>query len=99
MSKGYPVGRCRTCKSDIVQSVNEGVFRDGECEYCERRRYESQPLLLEACYAALELRCPDGDDHESGTFAVIQDAIQSAMGLPVERDRSFEPTRLSAIRE
>ena len=27
---------------------NEGVFRNGECDACERRRYESQPELLEA---------------------------------------------------
>ncbi len=38
------------------------------------------PDLLEACYAALELRCPDGDDHECGTFAVINDAIDKAEG-------------------
>ena len=38
------------------------------------------PDLLEACNAALELRCPDGDDHECGTFAVINDAIAKAEG-------------------
>ncbi len=40
----------------------------------------SWPELLEACYAALELRCPDGDEHECRTFAVINDAIAKAEG-------------------
>ena len=39
------------------------------------------PDLLEACFiAALELHCPDGDDHECGAFAVINDAIAKAQG-------------------
>lgn len=42
------------------------------------RLLNAAPGLLEACYAALELRCPDGDDHECGTFAVIKDAIAAA---------------------
>lgn len=48
MSKGKPLGVCKTCGSEIVESVNDGVFRGGECDFCERLRYESQPVLLEA---------------------------------------------------
>ena len=48
MSKGKPLGQCTTCKTEIVEFFNEGVFRNGECDACERHRYESQPELLEA---------------------------------------------------
>jgi len=48
MSKGLSLGHCRTCSSEIVNSVNDGVFRDGECEACEYHRYQTQPRLLEA---------------------------------------------------
>lgn len=80
MSKGKPLGTCKTCGSEIVETVNDGVFRGGECDACERLQYESQPDLLEACYAALELQCPDGDDEECCTRLVIQDAIAKAEG-------------------
>ena len=80
MSKGKPLGTCTTCGSEIVETVNDGVFRNGECDACERLRYESQPALLEACYAAMELRCPDSDGHECYTRTVIQDAIAKAEG-------------------
>ena len=83
MHKGRPLGICRTCKSEIVQTVNDGVFRYGECDACERLRYESQAALLEACYAALELKCPDPDGHECYTRRVILDAIARAeTGFP-----------------
>jgi hypothetical protein len=36
---------CRTCGSTIVDTVNDGVFCDGECGLCERARYESQPEI------------------------------------------------------
>ena len=38
------------------------------------------PDLLEACYAALELKCPDGDDHECGVIERINNAIAKAEG-------------------
>jgi hypothetical protein len=83
MSKGKPLEICRTCKSEIVQAVNDGVFRYGECDACERLRYESQPALLEACYAALELKCPGPDGHECYTRRVILDAIaRTESGFP-----------------
>ena len=82
MSKGKLLGICRTCHSEIVQTVNDGVFRHGECDACERLRYESQAGLLEACYAALELKCPT-DGHECYTRRVILDAIARAeSGFP-----------------
>ena len=48
MSKGKPLGDCKTCGSEIVEMMNDGVFRRGECSACERLRYESQPSLLRA---------------------------------------------------
>jgi hypothetical protein len=37
---------CTTCASEIVATVNDGTFRDGECGGCEYQRYRSQPVLL-----------------------------------------------------
>jgi len=54
MSKGKPVGTCSTCRSEIVELLNEGHFGDGECDRCEQIRYKSQPSLLHAAYLALE---------------------------------------------
>lgn len=48
MSKGKPIGHCKTCGSEIVETVNDSVFGDGECNACEYLRYKSQPDLLEA---------------------------------------------------
>jgi len=39
---------CKTCGSEIVETVNETFFRDCECGPCEYRRYRSQPALLAA---------------------------------------------------
>lgn len=48
MSKGKSLGHCKTCESEIVETVNDSVFGDGECNECEYQRYRSQPDLLEA---------------------------------------------------
>ncbi len=42
---------CKTCDSEIVETVNDSLFRDGECNGCEYERYASQPKLLRACAA------------------------------------------------
>ncbi len=48
MSKGKSRGNCTTCGSDIVETVNDSVFGDGECGGCEYHRYKTQPALLRA---------------------------------------------------
>ena len=63
----------------VVTSDEEGRCRPQDAT-ANARLMAAAPELLEACYAALELRCPDGDDHECGTFAVINDAIDKAEG-------------------
>ncbi len=55
MSKGKPLGICRTCQCEIVETVNDGVFGNGECACCERLRYETQPELLEALDRVLDV--------------------------------------------
>jgi hypothetical protein len=54
MSKGKLIGNCKTCGSEIVETVNDSIFRDGECDGCEYARYRSQPDLLATCYLALD---------------------------------------------
>jgi hypothetical protein len=79
MSKGKPLGICETCGSEIVESVNDGVFRGGECDYCERLRYESQPLLLAACKAALRhLTFDSPEDWEAEAVSILREAIAEA---------------------
>lgn len=45
----YGAKNCRTCGSEIVETINESNFRDGECGPCEYQRYRSQAALLKAC--------------------------------------------------
>ncbi len=47
ISNNVPI-YCSTCRSEIVSTINEGCFRDGECDACEYRRYRTQSPLLEA---------------------------------------------------
>lgn len=54
MSKGKPTGTCRTCGSEIVETVNDSLFREGECDACEYQRYKTQPELLEALDCLLQ---------------------------------------------
>lgn len=57
MSKGKSLGNCRTCGGEIVELSNEGVFGQGECEHCERDRYQSHSALLAAASAAYGALC------------------------------------------
>lgn len=43
---GLSFKHCKTCGSEIVESVNDSNFGDGECGPCEHERYKSQPALL-----------------------------------------------------
>ena len=38
---GSPATHCHTCGSEVVETVNESHFREGECGPCEYRRYRS----------------------------------------------------------
>ncbi len=48
---------CRTCGSEIVETVNGSTFNDGECGPCEYARYTSQPVLLAAAFRAYGALC------------------------------------------
>ncbi len=63
----------------VITSDEEGRCRPQDAT-ANAHLIAAAPDLLQACYAALELRCPDGDGHECGTFAVINDAIDKAEG-------------------
>lgn len=43
---------CRTCGSEIVETINDSCFRDGECGGCEYARYVSQTELLRIARSA-----------------------------------------------
>ena len=45
------VERCKTCGSEIVETVNGSNFHDGECGPCEYLRYKLQPALYSALNA------------------------------------------------
>ena len=44
---------CKTCGSDIAETINDSNFHEGECGPCEYRRYTSQPALVDAANIAL----------------------------------------------
>lgn len=62
------VNHCKTCGSEIVETVNESAFREGECGPCEYRRYRSQPALLAACKGVTGLIYRDKRDTEQIDF-------------------------------
>jgi hypothetical protein len=68
---------CKSCSSELVESVNESIFRSGECDGCERDRYESQPKLLKAVTAMRNrtesLDYEDGDDY--GRMKAMESAL------------------------
>jgi hypothetical protein len=82
------VGRsqlCRTCHGEIVATINDSVFRLGECDACERRRYESQPALLDAACLALDeidqwnaVMGGSEDERTHAALAALQNAITNA---------------------
>jgi hypothetical protein len=37
---------CKACGSEIVATVNDSNFNDGDCGPCEYRRYRTQPEVL-----------------------------------------------------
>lgn len=39
---------CKTCGSEIVSTINDSNFREGECGPCEYRRYSVQPQFADA---------------------------------------------------
>ena len=67
---------CKTCGSEIVETINASNFREGECGPCEYQRYASQPALLKECETQLEnwrmLRNEEWDGSQKG----IRDAIE-----------------------
>lgn len=75
---------CKTCGSEIVETINESNFRDGECGPCEYKRYASQSDLLDACFLAMEEtgrwdEVLSGEDPEAvEAFAALQSAIAKA---------------------
>lgn len=73
---------CTTCGSEIVATINDSHFNEGECGLCEYERYRSQPTFVEATTNALrELQCPDGDDAECGALAQLRDALAKAQRI------------------
>jgi hypothetical protein len=77
---------CTTCGSEIVATVNDGAFRDGECGGCEYQRYATQPKLLEAAKEALmilsEIVCDLEDDKgEANCVRLLETAIAAAEPL------------------
>ncbi len=44
---GAAASHCKTCGSEVVVTINDTNFNEGECGPCEYRRYRSQSELLE----------------------------------------------------
>jgi hypothetical protein len=53
---------CKTCGSEIAETINDTCFRDGECGPCEYQRYRSQPVML-ALAQALRQECANQVQH------------------------------------
>ena len=87
MSKGKPLENCKTCNSEIVETVNDSLFREGECGACEYHRYQTQPALLDACELAFdeiaqwdELMGGSEDPRTAHAMEALREAINKAYG-------------------
>lgn len=77
---GDATSHCKTCRSEIVVTINDSNFNDGECGGCEYQRYKSQPELLEALEAYVDYDdVPRGKEYEAIRLAA-RDAITEAYG-------------------
>jgi hypothetical protein len=79
---------CRTCGSEIVRTINDSNFCDGECGACEYQRYTSQPALMKECETELEnwrmLRDDEWNGSQEGTTDAmegLQNVLHQAHGL------------------
>jgi hypothetical protein len=68
---------CKTCGSEINDSINGSNFHEGECGLCEYRRYRSAPDVLRACTQLVEMAKSVLHNWENGRLDV---AVQN-LGL------------------
>lgn len=70
---------CKTCGCEIVETINDSNFRDGECNACEYQRYCSQPDLLEALEYLLQQTVDMDLSHGIGLTEGEQEARDKAI--------------------
>ncbi len=72
---------CKTCGSEIVETINDSNFLEGECGLCEYERYKSHPELLAACKAMVN-GIPDElmDTHLRNLVDRLEAAIEKTNG-------------------
>jgi hypothetical protein len=76
--RGTPATPCKTCGSEIVETVNDSTFCDGECGPCEYERYQSQPILREHLRTLIELSSAVVGCRERGSLADAVRALDAA---------------------
>lgn len=79
---------CKTCGSEVVETVNDSAFRDGECGPCEFARYKSQPELLAHLENIIEMSHSVAANWESGDLAAAVrnlDRIATAAELAITK--------------
>ncbi len=88
MKNRISITTCETCGSEIVESINDSNFHEGECGPCEYHRYRTQPELLHACGLALDeidqwVEVIGGSEDPRTAFAVhaLVAAIAEATGV------------------
>jgi hypothetical protein len=83
------IERCGTCGSEIVSTINDSNFKEGECGPCEYQRYRSQPGLLTALSLARDAivgvkmfkdRCSDEYKRLGRLLDRIDEAFTQAYG-------------------
>jgi hypothetical protein len=79
---------CTTCGCEIVETVNDGAFRDGECGGCEYERYRSHAKVLDvarALYGLIDESREDGCD----LFDDHRPLLAHCQSVLAEQDRIF----------
>jgi hypothetical protein len=82
--------RCATCGNEIVFSVNDSHFREGECEACECRRYRTQPALVESLdyllQQTVDMDLCDGIELTEGEKAAREKAIAAITAARIDHN-------------
>jgi hypothetical protein len=80
---------CKTCGSEIVETINESNLHDGECGPCECERYRSQPALREHLEAFIEIAASVSGNRENGN--AFADALDSLDRIAQEAKAALAP--------
>lgn len=76
---------CKTCGSEIVETINDSNFNEGECGPCEYQRYRSQPELVKKLHELVQMAESVIGNWENGSkLAYAVNSLERVTGEAIE---------------